>query len=121
MNKEQVLHRIRGVEIVVDRYALRVPGTSEYDRGRVEVALAIKEELRKVRDAVEDGGGYPDRMSVHALASLLKTMRELQDLSRKAPQSQARRASAARYELRCDQLVRKMLASDDNKDNFITL
>ena len=54
-------------------------------------------------------------MTLHELAVTIKTMRELQDLSRQAPQSQQRRANAARYELRCDQLVRKILADDNTK------
>lgn len=62
-----------------------------------------------------------DKMTVFELAAMLKTMRELQELARKAPQSQERRTNAGRYELRCDQLVRKILANDDNQRTFLNL
>lgn len=51
-------------------------------------------------------------MTLFDFAMLIKTTRELQELSRKAPQSQERRVNAARYELRLDQLTRMLLADD---------
>lgn len=53
-------------------------------------------------------------MTLFDFATLIKTTRELQELYRKAPQSQERRANAARYELRLDQLTRKLLADDNS-------
>jgi len=50
------------------------------------------------------------------LALTIKRMRDLQELSRKAPQSQERRTAAARYELRIDNLIRLILADEDSNN-----
>lgn len=55
-------------------------------------------------------------MTLTELALTIKRMRDLQELSRKAPQSQERRTAAARYELRIDNLIRLILADEDSNN-----
>lgn len=127
MRNDAVLSLLRSLEEVANRRCLRVVGSSDaitrdYDEGRVACALEMRDAIRKAEEVVEkSAGNYADKMSAFEFAAMLRTMRELQDLSRKVPQSQERRANAARYELRCDQLLRKILAADENRENVITL
>lgn len=118
MKTDAVLSLLGSLEGIADRYAMRVPSTGKgeadaYNAGRTAAALDMKDAIRKARKVVEDVGiEATSGMTLFELGATIRTMRELQELSRKAPQSQERRTAAARYELRCDTLIKKILADD---------
>ena len=116
MTTDAVLSLLRSLENTANRLALRVPDSSDYHQGRQAAAIEIRDAIRKAESLVENLGVEANSgMTLHEFAFTLKTMRELQELSRQAPQSQDRRAKAARYELRIDQLTRKIITDDNTK------
>lgn len=127
MTTDTVLSLLHSLEEIANRRCLRSPGTSsaisrDYDEGCIAAALEIKDAIRKAEEIVQAIGTEATAgMSLFDFGTLLRTMRELQELARQAPQSNTRRANAARYELRVDQLLKIILRNDESRNYHLPI